>query len=407
RLLTVMTSVCACAAFGLLCISVATDYWLFTKELLPKDAANSEEQASNATKGKSVVQSSDSDDPDAKETAKYLRVYSGLWRHCTYGELILIVVYISSVNIRPASMFPLVSLFILLIGGTMCFIGHCNNSRKILTFVSGILFVLAGLCTLVGVILYISSITGEVGNKPRASIEEPKFEYDYGSSFYMAVGSFVLTELSGVLSVYLYISKYKQSQRAKHLMLKSSEPHYHHPPHHQYHHHSSSGGGHQHHHVYHHHNDRNHQSASAPSRHIRRPPRENSSDRSASRDRSREPSATRSESYFTYTPISDDTPSSSHELSSYAFPRDGSTNNTISTTAEMHGLATLGDKARDGNHVGAGNAYVGNANATSLRSTSPATTLVPSTSCGGLRTGSPPSLVPVPSIDIVRRTTPV
>ncbi|KAK3760672.1 hypothetical protein RRG08_010645 [Elysia crispata] len=47
-------------------------------------------------------------------------------------------------NIRPASMFPLVSLFILLIGGTMCFIGHCNNSRKILTFVSGILFVLAG-----------------------------------------------------------------------------------------------------------------------------------------------------------------------------------------------------------------------------------------------------------------------
>lgn len=30
----VMTSACACAAFGLLCIAVATDYWLYTKEKL-------------------------------------------------------------------------------------------------------------------------------------------------------------------------------------------------------------------------------------------------------------------------------------------------------------------------------------------------------------------------------------
>lgn len=32
RLLMVMTSACACAAFGLLCIAVATDYWLYTLE---------------------------------------------------------------------------------------------------------------------------------------------------------------------------------------------------------------------------------------------------------------------------------------------------------------------------------------------------------------------------------------
>ncbi|GFO12416.1 voltage-dependent calcium channel gamma-5 subunit [Plakobranchus ocellatus] len=280
--------------------------------------------------------------------------------------------------------------------GTLIFVTFCLQHT-----------VSKGLCTLVGIILYIGSITGEVGNKPRASIEEPKFKYDYGSSFFMAVGSFVLTELSGVFSVYLYISKYKQSQRAKRLTLKSTDPHYH-PPHHQYHHHYSSGG-HQHHHVYHHHNDHNHQSASfsgVPSgRHIRRPPRENSRERSLSRDHSRDPSASRSESYFTYTPISDDTPSSSHELSSYAFPRDSSTNNTIATTVEMHGSA-MGN-AKDGNHVGAGNAVMNNANAALLCSTSPSTTLAPSTSCGGLRSGSPPSLAGVPSIDIVRRTTPV
>ena len=41
-------------------------------------------------------------------------------------------------------MFPLVSLLILLIAGIMCFIGQCHSTRKVLTFVSGILFVLAG-----------------------------------------------------------------------------------------------------------------------------------------------------------------------------------------------------------------------------------------------------------------------
>ena len=38
------------------------------------------------------------------------------------------------------------SLVILLIGGTVCFVGNCNSSKRNLTFVSGILFVLAGKC---------------------------------------------------------------------------------------------------------------------------------------------------------------------------------------------------------------------------------------------------------------------
>nr|KAG5710482.1 hypothetical protein BaRGS_022300 [Batillaria attramentaria] len=243
-------------------------------------------------------------------------------------------------NIRRATVFPLVSLLILLIAGIMCFIGHCHTTRKVLTFVSGILFVLAeadesverfngsnvcqskhliqleqkakrvethhGLCTLVGIILYIGSITEEVGNKPRASIEEPKFVYTYGSSFIMAVGSFVLTELSGVFAVYLYITRHKHAQRKKLQAMKVQ------------------------------HNDRN-----PGTWRYRKPTRDRdgsqapSRERSQSRDRSRDPSASRSETYFTYTPISD----TSHELSNYTFPREN-TDNTISTTAEMHAPRT-------------------------------------------------------------------
>ncbi|XP_076458420.1 voltage-dependent calcium channel gamma-7 subunit-like [Babylonia areolata] len=323
RLLTSMTSVCACAAFGLLSIAVATDYWLFTSER-KKDAPS----GVNSTLG-----------------PVYIHVYSGLWRRCQYKDLkeeapeCVYIQYFTGdddreglgpteailLNIRRATVFPLVSLLILLIAGIMCFLGHCHATRKVLTFASGILFVLAGLCTLVGIILYIGSITEEVGNKPRASIEEPKFYYTYGSSFIMAVGSFVLTELSGVFAVYLYITRHKQAQRKKMQALKAQ------------------------------HNDRG-----PGTWRYRKPTRGGaaSRERSQSRDRSRDPSASRSETYFTYTPVSD----ASHELSNYTFGRD-STDNTISTTAEMHAPRM----ANETNYIGA----------------------------------------TAPSIDIVRRTTPV
>ena len=45
---------------------------------------------------------------------------------------------------RRSTWFPLASLLILLIGTIICFVGQCKSGRKNLTFVCGILFVLAG-----------------------------------------------------------------------------------------------------------------------------------------------------------------------------------------------------------------------------------------------------------------------
>ncbi|KAL4239395.1 hypothetical protein ACF0H5_000212 [Mactra antiquata] len=203
-------------------------------------------------------------------------------------------------TMRRSTWFPLSSLVILLIAGTICFVGHCESGRKNLTFVSGILFVLAGLCTLVGIILYIGSITEEVGNKPKVSLDDVQFLYNYGSSFMMAVGSFALTEMSGVFSVYLYITRYKHAQRKKHQQALKTEA-----------------------------NDRNQHW-----RHKRSRPQ--TRDRSQSRERSRDTSLSRSESYYTYTPISETT-CASHELSNYSFPNDNSRNALSTTTvAETH-----------------------------------------------------------------------
>ena len=54
-----------------------------------------------------------------------------------------------------------------------------------------------------------------MGNQPRAPVEEPKFIYSYGFSFALAVGSFILTELSGVFAVHHYIAHHKREHRKK------------------------------------------------------------------------------------------------------------------------------------------------------------------------------------------------
>lgn len=71
----------------------------------------------------------------------------------------------------------------------------------------------AGLVTLVGIVVYISAVTGEAAdNKPRpTAMDEPKFLYFYGPSFYITVASFVGAEITGVLSVHVYIHRYKQA----------------------------------------------------------------------------------------------------------------------------------------------------------------------------------------------------
>lgn len=178
---------------------------------------------------------------------------------------------------------------------------NCNKVA-ILTYLIWLIFlwffVFLGLCTLVGIILYIGSITEEVGSKGKPSGDEKvQFKYNYGASFIMTVCSFVLTELSGVFSVYLYITRYKQKHRKKLQQMFKGEQ-----------------------------NDRG-------NRWRYRKPTNHSRERSASRDRcSRDHSMSRSDSYYTYTPISDNV---SNELSNYTFPREVS-RNTISTTVDTH-----------------------------------------------------------------------
>jgi hypothetical protein len=64
-----------------------------------------------------------------------------------------------------------------------------------------------GLILLIGLVVYLSALQSEIGQKLRSknSIDLPQFAYDYGISFILVVAGFMLTELTGILAIFYYI----------------------------------------------------------------------------------------------------------------------------------------------------------------------------------------------------------
>ncbi|KAM9793131.1 voltage-dependent calcium channel gamma-5 subunit isoform 2-T2 [Neosynchiropus ocellatus] len=212
KALTLLSSVFAVCALGLLGIAVSTDYWLYLEEgvILPLN----------------------------QSTEIRMSLHSGLWRVCFMAEtpaplepdlyffpgedkdrcftieyVMPTKVQITSEStisvlkmIRSATPFPLVSLFFMFIGFVLSNIGHIRPHHTILAFISGIFFILSGLSLVVGLVLYISNINDEMLNRTKTN--EAYFSYKYGWSFAFAAISFLLTETTGVMSIYLFMKRY-------------------------------------------------------------------------------------------------------------------------------------------------------------------------------------------------------
>ncbi|CAF0966722.1 unnamed protein product [Rotaria sordida] len=113
-----------------------------------------------------------------------------------------------AVSYRSApSMICFVAASILLIIAIILFTrGLCKRRRKAVFFISGLLFSISGLLTMVGVTLYVSITTEEL---VKIDHDERVMTCSYGYSFFCAVFSFVLQELTGVLTVYWFIYRFR------------------------------------------------------------------------------------------------------------------------------------------------------------------------------------------------------
>ncbi|CAF1514506.1 unnamed protein product [Rotaria sp. Silwood1] len=199
----VFASVSAYTAPALMTISLLTDYWIY---------GNQTKLSQN-----SVIKPGDT----LVLNHTYHRI--GLWRECikeSYDASYTcdLVKYskteaklekgFKAVSYRSApSMACFAAASALLIIAIFLFTrGLCKRRRKAVFFISGLLFSISGLLTMVGVTLYVSITTEESAKRDQ---DHKVMICSYGYSFLCAVFSFVLQELTGVLTVYWFIYRFR------------------------------------------------------------------------------------------------------------------------------------------------------------------------------------------------------
>ncbi|KAL7850008.1 hypothetical protein SRHO_G00193570 [Serrasalmus rhombeus] len=110
--------------------------------------------------------------------------------------------------VRASSIFPIMSVGLLFMGGLCVAASEFYRSRHNVILSAGIFFVSAGLSNIIGIIVYISANSGDPGQS------DSKKSYSYGWSFYFGALSFIMAEMVGVLAVHMFIEKHRK-QRAK------------------------------------------------------------------------------------------------------------------------------------------------------------------------------------------------
>ncbi|EYC04209.1 hypothetical protein Y032_0089g2282 [Ancylostoma ceylanicum] len=76
-------------------------------------------------------------------------------------------------------------------------------------FASTIVHINAGIANFLCIIVFMSAVSKEVGNKihPASEMDDPLFHFEYGFSFILLKVSFLLTELAALFSIVVYMAK--------------------------------------------------------------------------------------------------------------------------------------------------------------------------------------------------------
>ncbi|XP_008147625.2 voltage-dependent calcium channel gamma-4 subunit [Eptesicus fuscus] len=201
-----LTTAGAFAAFSLMAIAIGTDYWLYS--------------SAHICNGSNLTM----DDGPPPRRARGDLTHSGLWRVCCiegiYKGHCFRINHFPEDNdydhdsseyllriVRASSVFPILSTILLLLGGLCIGAGRFYSRKNNIVLSAGILFVAAGLSNIIGIIVYISSNTGDPSDKRD---EDKKNHYNYGWSFYFGALSFIVAETVGVLAVNIYIERNKE-----------------------------------------------------------------------------------------------------------------------------------------------------------------------------------------------------
>ncbi|XP_064634047.1 voltage-dependent calcium channel gamma-7 subunit-like isoform X2 [Lineus longissimus] len=226
RMLGLIALFLGASAAALLALSVATDFWLQTKEIL-----RSKNQTTSIYK------------------------HFGFWRMCTQDINTVFlrptpsdgqeqqepeteldnenqkgcenIVYFSSFeesdplmegpgfagsaaeSIKTIAPMPGISLLLLVAGFVTSALGHLKKDCK--TIIAAVIYIVSGMILALGIILFISKLNDEIRHVPRPGAdEEPMFAYQYSFSFYLCGSAFIASQSAAVCCISLYLKRHSE-----------------------------------------------------------------------------------------------------------------------------------------------------------------------------------------------------
>ncbi|CAB3404144.1 unnamed protein product [Caenorhabditis bovis] len=209
--LTKLALICSAIACGCNIFASSTNHWLYTSEVLkyfvfPNQTANIDDFST------------------ATAPVYFKNATIGPWLFCWEDPITPFncseVLYLtdeeasdttSSVqqSVRRAFLFMLVGVIIDFCGLFVAIICYCLRNPYSSLLVSSLLHINSGIANFSCIIVFMSSVSKEVGYKIHAASEmdDPLFYMSYGFSFWLLKASFMLTEMAAIFSIMVYMAK--------------------------------------------------------------------------------------------------------------------------------------------------------------------------------------------------------
>ncbi|CAI5441498.1 unnamed protein product [Caenorhabditis angaria] len=112
-------------------------------------------------------------------------------------------------SVRKAFLFMLIGMVLDFFGTIVAFLCYCLRNPYASLLVSSLLHINSGIANFSCIIVYMSAVSKEVGNKIHAASEmdDPMFYMSYGFSFWSLKISFLFTEMAALFSIVVYMAK--------------------------------------------------------------------------------------------------------------------------------------------------------------------------------------------------------
>ncbi|XP_033631002.1 voltage-dependent calcium channel gamma-5 subunit-like [Asterias rubens] len=110
--------------------------------------------------------------------------------------------------------FPVISFLLLIVSSVLSTLGLCIPTKRAFMFFAGVVSIIAGLFGLTGIVCYIIAV-GDAVIEKHPILPDKIFQHTYGYSFCFCALSFVISETTGVASLYLFIKQETYALRSE------------------------------------------------------------------------------------------------------------------------------------------------------------------------------------------------